>query len=130
MVDRERVAATRRSGGLVRDFRVKGRTVPGEPMTALVSCELIEFHGGAFKLAVSNHCPVAPIVVNGTWPIYRGWRVLPCPGTITVRILEPIAPEESGMSAERLRLLTFERIKAELSAIRGTAPASAVRQTA
>lgn len=92
--------------------------------------ELIDFHSGAFKLAVSNHCPVAPIVVDGTWPIYRGWRVLPCPGRITVRILEPIPPEEVAMNAERLRVLTFERIRAELAQIRGAAPTLAAGQTA
>ena len=88
--------------------------------------ELIEFHGGAFKVALSSGSSVAPIVVDGTWPIYRGFRVQPCPGRITIRILEPIAPEEAGGSAERLRLLAFERIQAELASIRGIVRQQAV----
>jgi 1-acyl-sn-glycerol-3-phosphate acyltransferase len=81
--------------------------------------ELIDFHNGSFKLAISAGCAVVPIVVNGTAPIYRGWRVLARPGHITVRVLDPIAPAEFGNSAEKLRNHVYQLIKQELAEIRG-----------
>jgi 1-acyl-sn-glycerol-3-phosphate acyltransferase len=78
--------------------------------------EIHEFHGGAFKLAVDSRVAVVPIVVDGTWQIYRGMRVNPFPGTITIRVLEPIP---SGDNASPLRDEVFTRMQAELAAIRG-----------
>jgi 1-acyl-sn-glycerol-3-phosphate acyltransferase len=83
------------------------------------SGEMIPFHGGAFKLAVDSGCAVVPIVVEGTLPIYRGWKVLACPGWITIRILDPIARGEGDESAERLRQRVFQRMKETLAEMRG-----------
>src|SRR5205823_13053578 len=86
--------------------------------------ELIDFHNGPFKLAISAGCAVVPIVINGTAPIYRGWRVLARPGRITVRVLDPVAPAEFGNSADQLREHVYRLIKQELADVRGR-PAAA-----
>jgi 1-acyl-sn-glycerol-3-phosphate acyltransferase len=65
--------------------------------------EMIPFHNGAFKLAASCGCPVVPIVVDGTRPIYQGLRVHPCPGKITIRVLDPVSVEATDGNADRLR---------------------------
>jgi 1-acyl-sn-glycerol-3-phosphate acyltransferase len=80
--------------------------------------EMIAFHGGAFKLAVESGCAVVPIVVDGTLPIFRGWRVLARPGRITIRVLDPIQPAEGGGSAELLRQQVFQHMKQALEEIR------------
>ena len=81
--------------------------------------EMLAFHGGAFKLAVDSRCAVVPIVVNGTLPIYRGWRVLAQPGPIAIRILDPIHPDEVGGNADTLRQQVFQRMKQALAEMRG-----------
>lgn len=81
--------------------------------------DLGDFHNGSFKLAAECACPVVPIVIDGTFPIYKGLRVLPFPGTITIRVLEPI-PADTGINANRLCEVVRERIREELRAIRET----------
>jgi 1-acyl-sn-glycerol-3-phosphate acyltransferase len=78
---------------------------------------LLKFHGGAFKLAADCECPVLPIVVDGTLPIYRGWRVLAFPGRITIRVLDPVTAAEVG-GADRLRDEVFQRMQKTLVHIR------------
>ena len=82
------------------------------------SGEMLDFHGGAFKLAVESGCAIVPIVVDGTLPIYQGWKVLACPGQITIRVLDPIHPGEGGI-AERLRQQVFRLMKQTLAEMRG-----------
>lgn len=79
--------------------------------------EIHEFHDGAFKLAVEADCAVVPIVVDGTWPIYRGLRVKVFPGVVTVRVLDPVAT--AGENASRVRDEVFALMRKELAAIRG-----------
>lgn len=89
----------------------------------------IPFHNGAFKLALSAGCAVVPIVVDGTLPIYQGFRVKACPGQITIRVLEPVEPTESGANADRLRDLVCQRMKEELAAIRGQGVKEGIHET-
>jgi 1-acyl-sn-glycerol-3-phosphate acyltransferase len=77
-----------------------------------------EFHVGSFKLAGECGCPVVPIVVDGTLPIYQGWKVMAFPGTITIRVLDPITQEEAGGKAAQLCAVVFARMQQELAAIR------------
>jgi 1-acyl-sn-glycerol-3-phosphate acyltransferase len=84
--------------------------------------EMIAFHGGAFRLAVESGCAVLPIVVDGTLPIYQGWRVLARPGRITIRVLDALSPGEEEGNAERLRQKVFQQMKEALQEIRSTAP--------
>jgi len=87
--------------------------------------EIHEFHGGAFKLAVDNGCAVVPIVVDGTRSIYQGWKVRSWPGTITIRILDPIPTGGGREQVELLRQQTFHQMKQALAEIREPAPAHA-----
>ena len=75
-----------------------------------------EFHSGAFKLAIDTGAAVVPIVVDGTWPIYRGFKVAAFPGTVTIRVLDPIS---ATGNANQLCEETFARMQRELAAIRG-----------
>jgi 1-acyl-sn-glycerol-3-phosphate acyltransferase len=81
--------------------------------------EIHKFHPGAFKLAADCKCPVLPIVVDGTWPIYRGWRVKAFPGRVTIRVLDPLTLESAGGSVTKLRDTAFERMQEDLARIRG-----------
>jgi 1-acyl-sn-glycerol-3-phosphate acyltransferase len=81
--------------------------------------EMIKFHGGAFKLAADCRCAVVPIVVNGTWPILRGLQVTPCPGEITIRVLDPVSLEDAGGRLTAFRDLVFDRMKETLAEMRG-----------
>ena len=78
-----------------------------------------EFHNGSFKLAADCDCPVLPIVVDGTFPIYRGWKVLAFPGQITIRVLDPLTVQDTGGKVSILCERVFERMKQELAGIRG-----------
>lgn len=86
--------------------------------------EMLKFHGGAFKLAAECGCAVVPIVVNGTLPIYRGARVMAFPGTVTIRVLDPVAAADVGGHPLKLRDLVFDRMREALAAIRGRKPAT------
>jgi 1-acyl-sn-glycerol-3-phosphate acyltransferase len=88
--------------------------------------ELIKFHSGAFKLAMESGCPVVPIVVDGTFPIYRGFQVMPFPGRILIRVLDPISAAEAGSRANQFRDLVFDRIKEALAEIRGPKSAKVI----
>jgi 1-acyl-sn-glycerol-3-phosphate acyltransferase len=81
--------------------------------------EIHEFHNGSFKLAADCDCPVLPVVVNGTFPIYRGWKVLAFPGQITIRVLDPVTVQDAGGKASVLCERVIERMKQELAGIRG-----------
>lgn len=82
--------------------------------------EMQPFHAGSFKLAADCGCPVVPIVVDGTFPIYQGWKVQACPGTIAIHVLDPVTLEEAGGKADLLRDLVYNRMQQELAAIRKT----------
>jgi 1-acyl-sn-glycerol-3-phosphate acyltransferase len=81
--------------------------------------EIHPFHGGSFKLAIECGCPVIPIVIDGTGPIYDGFRVRARPGMVRVRVLDPVGPAEAGYSAQRLRGMVSERMIAALAELRG-----------
>ena len=83
--------------------------------------ELLKFHSGAFKLAAECNCAVFPIVVDGTGPIYRGWRVSAFPGIVTIRVLEPLTLAQFDGKVDRLREETFQRMRAALLEIRSQA---------
>jgi len=83
--------------------------------------DMHEFHSGSFKLAAECGCPVAPIVVDGTFPIYKGWKVLAFPGTITIRVLDPVTIEGAGGTVNQFRDVVHERMQQELAALRHSA---------
>jgi 1-acyl-sn-glycerol-3-phosphate acyltransferase len=77
------------------------------------------FHDGAFKLAAECGCAVVPVVVDGTLPIYRGWRVWAFPGTVTIRVLDPVTGQEAGSKVSDFADLVFQRMQHELAIMRG-----------
>jgi 1-acyl-sn-glycerol-3-phosphate acyltransferase len=82
--------------------------------------EIMTFHNGAFTLAAESGCAVVPIVVNGTRHIYRGVRVCPWPGTVTVRVLDPVTLAQAGHRVGQLRVHVHEMMTQELAALRGS----------
>jgi 1-acyl-sn-glycerol-3-phosphate acyltransferase len=82
------------------------------------TAEIQEFHSGSFKLAADCGCAVVPVVVDGTFPIFRGWRVLAFPGQITIRVLDPVTIGQAGGKVQKFCDVVSERMKQELAAIR------------
>jgi 1-acyl-sn-glycerol-3-phosphate acyltransferase len=81
--------------------------------------ELLRFHNGAFKLAVEADVAVVPVVIDGTWRLLSGLMVNPAPGTISIRVLDPIAPKDVGNDADMLRQRTYDQVSAALESMRG-----------
>jgi 1-acyl-sn-glycerol-3-phosphate acyltransferase len=81
--------------------------------------EIMKFHSGAFKLAADAGCAVIPIVVDGTRGIYQGLLVKAFPGTITIRVLDPLTVADAGGRPDKLRDLVFEQMALALAEIRG-----------
>ena len=122
-VDRGNMRSVRATMEICRDWLERGMPLLMFPEGHRSrSGEMIPFHGGAFKLAVESGCAVLPIVVDGTLPIYRGWRVLARPGRITIRVLDVVAPDEEAANAERLRQRVFGQMKEALEDIRSARP--------
>lgn len=74
----------------------RGALVQVYPEGVLVPYDtgLREFHGGAFRLAVENGCPVLPMVLVQRKPrgLYRLYKRRPC---LTLRMLPPVYPDAS-----------------------------------
>lgn len=130
-VDRGNVRCVRQTMAECRDWLKRGVSLMMFPEgTRSKTGEMQPFHIGSFKLAEESGCPVVPIVVDGTFPIYRGWKVKPFPGTITIRVLDPVTVEEAGGKAQALCELVQERMENELAAIRNSACSFAERKAA
>jgi 1-acyl-sn-glycerol-3-phosphate acyltransferase len=80
--------------------------------------ELKSFYRGAFWIAARNGVPVVPIVVEGTYGILPKGSFAIAPQPVTVRVLEPVFPEQFGGDDRRLRDAVFERMNVELAALR------------
>lgn len=129
-VDRGNVRNVRATLEKCRDWLKRGVSLMMFPEgTRSKTGAMGEFHHGSFKLAADCDCAVVPIVVNGTFPIYQGLKVLPFPGTITIRVLDPIAVAEVGGSANKLCDVVHARMKQELAVMRGQKPPAAHRAT-
>lgn len=121
-VDRGNVRNVRATLEKCKDWLKRGVSLMMFPEgTRSKTGEMAEFHNGSFKLAADCSCPVLPIVVDGTFPIYRGLNVLCCPGTITIRVLDPITVAEAGGSANQLCHLVHDRMQQTLAMMRGQA---------
>lgn len=118
-VDRGNARRVRETMELCRDWLKKGVPLMMFPEGhRSPDSQIKDFHTGAFKMACTCDCAVVPIVVDGTWPIYRGYRVLAFPGTITIRVLDPVAPVAFGGRAEPLRDHVHARMTEALAEIR------------
>jgi 1-acyl-sn-glycerol-3-phosphate acyltransferase len=118
-VDRGNIRNVRRTLGECKAWLQRGMSLMMFPEgTRSKDGAIHEFHTGSFKLAADCGCPVLPIVVDGTLPIYRCWKVMAFPGTITIRVLDPVTIEQAGGNVPAFCDLVFERMKQELAAIR------------
>ncbi|HLV64165.1 MAG TPA: lysophospholipid acyltransferase family protein [Polyangiaceae bacterium] len=77
------------------------------------------FYRGAFWMAVRAGVPIVPIVVSGTEEILPKGQLGIRPRPVTVRVLEPISPEQAAGDDRRLRDLVFARMQRELATMRG-----------
>src|SRR5262249_48118373 len=119
-VDRGSVRNVRQTMNQCRDWLKRGVSLLMFPEgTRSKDGEMHEFHNGSFKLAAECGCPVVPVVVDGTLAIYSGWKVRAFPGTVTIRVLDPVRVEDVGGKANALCTLVFQRMQQELAAIRG-----------
>ena len=64
---------------------------------------LLEFKGGAFRMATKAKAPVVPVAITGSRDIMENHHMLMHPAHVTIRILPPI--ETAGLSREELKAL-------------------------
>lgn len=77
--------------------------------------DIKRFRDGAFRLAVDCKVPVVPVVIDGTFPILsKQSNTLNFVSDVTVRVLEPIEPEDfdnsSGMIRKHVQNLMTENL--------------------
>jgi len=119
-VDRGNLRSVRQTMAECRGWLERGVSLMMFPEgTRSKTGEMQDFHSGSFKLAAECNCPVIPVVVDGTFPIYRGWRVCAFPGTITIRVLDPVTVADAGGKVPAFCELVQKRMRQELAAIRG-----------
>jgi 1-acyl-sn-glycerol-3-phosphate acyltransferase len=58
--------------------------------------EMLPFKKGAFHLAIAAQVPIVPFVDGPLAPVLDAPRLMVRPGTITVRVLEPVSTEGLG----------------------------------
>ncbi len=77
---------------------------------------LLPFKPGAFHIAVGTGRPVVPVAISGAYKVQPREDVAPRPGTIQVRIMEPIDTAQFGRRDKvKLRELVYARIKDALA---------------
>jgi len=64
---------------------------------------LLQFHTGAFVIALRAGCPIVPAVIRGTRRALSPQGGLPRFGQLEITILPPIQPAASGTAAAELR---------------------------
>lgn len=74
--------------------------------------ELLEFKGGAFRMALKAEAPILPIAIEGTNRMFEGHKHLLRRGKVLLSILPPI--ETKGLSKEEQKELP-DRVRALLS---------------
>lgn len=82
---------------------------------------LRQFYRGAFWIAVRNRVPVVPVVVDGTFNILAKGSLGIRPQPVTLRVLEPIFPEQAAGDDRRLRELVSARMAEELAGLKALA---------
>ncbi|HET9929734.1 MAG TPA: lysophospholipid acyltransferase family protein [Polyangiaceae bacterium] len=86
---------------------------------------LRSFYRGAFWIAARYRVPVIPIVVDGTFSILKKGHFGIRPRPVTLRVLEPLLPEDFGHDDRRLRDAVYERMERELASMRSPEKAEA-----
>jgi 1-acyl-sn-glycerol-3-phosphate acyltransferase len=81
--------------------------------TRSVDGQVARFKKGSFLVAVDAGLPVVPVSVSGSRHVMQKGRLMVCPGTVRLRIHDPVATE----GIDRERVLEFaERIRATVRA--------------
>lgn len=62
---------------------------------------LLEFKGGAFKMATRAKAPILPVVIDGTAAMFEANRHRLRKGTVTVTVLPPISTAELSREEEK-----------------------------
>lgn len=67
--------------------------------------QLNAFKNGGFRLASGLKVPIIPVIIENAWQLYwdDGKRYGSRPGTITIRILDPIMPSKDLEDIDQLR---------------------------
>ena len=65
---------------------------------------VLEFKGGAFRIATKAKAPVVPIAMTGTRDIMENHHMLMHPAHVVIRILPPI--ETAGLTREEIKALS------------------------
>lgn len=102
--------ALSRSAEALRDGRNVGVFAEG---TRSATGELQPFKSGAFRLAAETKAPILPVAILGSRPMLPKGSALVDRGSITLRVLEPIAPGEA--TPDELSARTRAAIAAALS---------------
>lgn len=93
--------------------------------------QLLPFKKGAFYMAVAAGVPIVPVVVGPVAEIFDVGRRKIRPGTVQVRVLEPISTEEyDEQKIDRLINTARDRMAATLAELSGEAPAGEVTRAA
>ena len=82
--------------------------------TRSVDGELQRFHAGAFRLALATGAPVVPLCFEGTGVFLRKGSCLLQPSAISIRVLDPIWPEEFAALGDEAPLALRRAVKERL----------------
>lgn len=84
--------------------------------------ELLPFKKGAFHMAVAAGVPLVPVVVGPVSDVFDLNERLARPGTVEVRVLEPIPTDQLGdADVSGLIALAHDRMSSTLAELAGTA---------
>ena len=75
---------------------------------------LQRFHSGAFYLSVMTGAPIQPVCIDGTGVFLHKGGFLLRPATISIRVLDPIYPEQFAIYGEEAPLQLRRAVKAAM----------------
>jgi 1-acyl-sn-glycerol-3-phosphate acyltransferase len=76
---------------------------------------LQRFHAGAFHLALATQTPILPLCIDGTGRFLKKGSLLLRPVPITVKLLQPLAPEHFARCGAEAPLVLRRTVKLRIS---------------
>jgi 1-acyl-sn-glycerol-3-phosphate acyltransferase len=73
---------------------------------------LQRFHAGAFHLALATQTPILPLCIDGTGRFLKKGSLFLRPVPITVKLLQPLAPERFACCGDEAPLVLRRTVKA------------------
>lgn len=115
------------AGGLVLQAKAmleKGASIAVFPEgTRSPGGSLRRFHAGAFRLAVETGVPVVPVCIDGTGAFLRRGGFLLRPASISIRVLDPLRPQDFAIYGDEaplaLRRTAKKQLQQALDALHG-----------